>query len=323
MWLITFTISVIQFLKGLKPRCRIASLIILGFIDLKLLLWLLGSDSVLGTLLFLFLGLFFGAVSVALFVSHRRQVREANYARNDPFRTFTGHHTYKTSRTAWTTSSDDSGSYDRAGSANDPGGIEDIDGMDGWSFETRMRQHFETMGWRVTQTPGSGDHGADLVLVTPDHRTIVVQLKRYRGPVGQSAVWEVLRAKAYYHADLAMVITNSHLTAGAKSLAQGNGVDVWEREELIRQLEDADAEKQYQEGRDAEEPWTASTSLPDCFRTLFFDSVEVTEADVLARYRKLTTVTHPDVGGSHESFIRLQRARDECLEYLKETARNA
>lgn len=132
-------------------------------------------------------------------------------------------------------------------SSRDDSGMQSIDAMDGWSFETRMRQHFEAMGWRVMKTPGSGDHGADLVLTTPDGRRIVAQLKRYTGPVGINAVKEVLHSMAHYRANAAMVITNSHLSVGARHYAREHQVDVWEREELIQRLQDEHLERSYQQ----------------------------------------------------------------------------
>lgn len=199
--------------------------------------------------------------------------------------------------------------------------LDEIDVMDGWTFERRMEIHFETMGWTVLRTPGSGDFGADLVLTTPDKRKVVIQCKRYSGPVGKEAVDEVLRGKRHYHADLAMVITNSYLTKGALKLARENGVDVWERDELIKQVLDAIAEESFhsQENQTKSE-WfqrNGSESIPECFRILFFDHAHVTEEEVLRRYRKLSTVAHPDAGGGNEAFTRLQKAKDECLEYLK------
>lgn len=206
-------------------------------------------------------------------------------------------------------------------------GLDEIDVMDGWTFEQRMEIHFETMGWTVLRTPGSGDFGADLVLTTPDQRKVVIQCKRYSGPVGKEAVEEVLRGKQHYRADLAMVVTNSYLSKGALQLAKENTVDVWNRDELMRQLLDAKAEDDFRSQRDEKQsdPSQAheentKTSIPECFRILFFDDANVTEADVVRRYRKLSSVAHPDAGGGNAAFVRLQKAKDECLEYLKVNA---
>ena len=122
-------------------------------------------------------------------------------------------------------------------------GIQGIDRMEGVQFEQRMATHFEYLGWQVSKTPGSGDYGADLILQSPDGRRIAAQCKRYTGSVGISAVQEVLGAVQYYGVDAGMIITNSTLTKNAKELARVSGVDVWERNDLIAQLVDAQKER--------------------------------------------------------------------------------
>lgn len=67
-------------------------------------------------------------------------------------------------------------------------------------------------------------------------------------------------------------------------------------------------------------PPSHDQNIPDCFITLFFDHTDVTELEIIARYRKLSSVAHPDAGGGHESFIRLQDARDECLRFVRARA---
>lgn len=84
--------------------------------------------------------------------------------------------------------------------------------------------------------------GEDLVLTSPDGRKIVAQLKRYLGPVGISAIEEVLKSMPVYGAVGAMLITNSHLTKGARAFAARNSVEVWERETLIQHLLDSQRE---------------------------------------------------------------------------------
>jgi len=55
------------------------------------------------------------------------------------------------------------------------------------------------MGYNVLKTPYSKDQGADLILERFEEMT-VVQAKRYKGNVGNSAVQEVVASKAYYQA---------------------------------------------------------------------------------------------------------------------------
>ena len=50
----------------------------------------------------------------------------------------------------------------------------------------------------------------------------------YKRQVGNSAVQEVVAAKAHYHANKAVVITNSKLTDKAKELALENDIFLYE-----------------------------------------------------------------------------------------------
>ena len=92
------------------------------------------------------------------------------------------------------------------------------------------------MGYKVKTTPRTNDYGADLIL-TKDGDKIVVQAKRWNDPVGNSAVQEVVAAKAYYKANRAMVVTNSYFTSNARSLAHVNNVELWDRSNLVKKLE--------------------------------------------------------------------------------------
>lgn len=110
--------------------------------------------------------------------------------------------------------------------------IRDIDAMNGIEFERFLAEHFRKQGYKVTDTPTSNDYGADLVIAKNGVKT-VVQAKRYKGKVSNSAVQEIVGAIAYYKADKAMVVTNAYFTANAKALAEANSVELWDREKLI------------------------------------------------------------------------------------------
>jgi restriction system protein len=114
-------------------------------------------------------------------------------------------------------------------------GIDDIDRMDGKAFEQRLWLLFTKLGYRVEQTPYSGDYGADLIIERNNVRS-VVQAKRYSKPVGLSAVQESFTAMARYGCSNAIVVTNRTFTKQAKELAHNNKVELWERERLIDEL---------------------------------------------------------------------------------------
>ncbi len=106
-----------------------------------------------------------------------------------------------------------------------------VDKLEGRAFEKYLMVQFRHLGYRVTLTDASHDYGADLIL-KKHGEIIVVQAKRYRGNVGIAAVQEVVGSIAYYGADRAMVVTNSHFTKSAKNLARQNDVELWGREQI-------------------------------------------------------------------------------------------
>src|SRR4051794_17171107 len=67
--------------------------------------------------------------------------------------------------------------------------------MGGIAFEVEVQDRFRSLGWRVEQTPVTGDYGADLVARLAGE-IVVVQCKDYGSPAGVRAVQEVHFAKA-------------------------------------------------------------------------------------------------------------------------------
>lgn len=111
-------------------------------------------------------------------------------------------------------------------------GISEIDQMDGIQFEHFLAALFKHQKYKVEVTAASGDFGADLV-VSKDHKKIVIQAKRYSKPVGLKAVQEVAAAKLHYGADEAWVVTNNRFTSHAKNLANSTNVELIDRQKLI------------------------------------------------------------------------------------------
>lgn len=112
-------------------------------------------------------------------------------------------------------------------------GIAEIDQMSGIEFESYVGTLFESLGYRVTYTPTTGDYGADLIL-KKGKDVIVVQAKRYKNSIGITAVQEVIPALKMYHANAAWVISNSYYTKAAIKLAKINHVRMINRDELIQ-----------------------------------------------------------------------------------------
>ena len=116
-------------------------------------------------------------------------------------------------------------------------GIREIDAMSGPKFEQYLRTMFTRLGYRV-EVVGSarGDYGGDLVIRKNGTKTIV-QAKRYKGKkVGIKAVQEAHTARAMYDCAEAMVVTNSFFSQQAQKTARATGVQLWDRDELVRNL---------------------------------------------------------------------------------------
>lgn len=114
-------------------------------------------------------------------------------------------------------------------------GIDDVDRMDGRTFEVFLSGVFARLGYRVGVTKYRGDWGADLV-VEKDGKKTVVQAKRWTKRVGVKAIQEAVAAKAMYGCSEALVVANRQFTDQAKSLARVNGVELWDRDILVTKL---------------------------------------------------------------------------------------
>lgn len=114
-------------------------------------------------------------------------------------------------------------------------GIDEIDRMSGREFEQYLEALFTKLGYQVERTPYVGDYGADLVVRKEGVKT-VIQAKRHKSRVGVKAIGEVLRAKGNYGCSSAMLITNSSFTRQAEEEARTHGIELWDRDELIRRL---------------------------------------------------------------------------------------
>ncbi|MBP5312431.1 MAG: restriction endonuclease, partial [Clostridia bacterium] len=115
--------------------------------------------------------------------------------------------------------------------------IEEVDRMDGRIFELFTGALFRELGYYdIAVTPSSGDFGADVIAAKDDVR-FAIQCKRYEGPVGVSAVQEVMASRSLHDCHVACVLTNSSFTPAAIELARKNLVILWDRTKLCAFIE--------------------------------------------------------------------------------------
>lgn len=117
--------------------------------------------------------------------------------------------------------------------------IAETDGMEGHEFESYCADLLRKNGFvNVSVTPGSGDHGVDVIAEKEGVR-YAVQCKCYSSALGNTPVQEVCAGKSMYNCHVGVVMTNNYFTAGAKQLAEKNGILLWDRDKLQRMIDSA------------------------------------------------------------------------------------
>lgn len=118
-----------------------------------------------------------------------------------------------------------------------------VDHMDGHRFEKYCATVLQKNGFvNVSVTPGSGDQGVDVIAEKEGVR-YAVQCKCYSSALGNTPVQEVRAGKSMYNCHVGVVMTNNYFTAGAKQLAEKNGILLWDRDKLQQMIDSAISEE--------------------------------------------------------------------------------
>ena len=132
----------------------------------------------------------------------------------------------------------------KKGNGVHPTDLKAIDLMEPLEFEEWVLSRYAIQGYKVLQTPVTGDAGADGIAISPDSSksaSYIIQCKhtQRKSPIGNSAVEEVLTACNRYTEPgvefMPIVVTNaSEFTKGAKTLARARNVTLISRNSLER-----------------------------------------------------------------------------------------
>lgn len=114
-------------------------------------------------------------------------------------------------------------------------GMAAVDAMTGRQFEVLLEHFFANKGYRVARIGSRGQFGADLLLSDANGR-MIVQARRWNGVVRPDAVQRAVAAMARYGATRALVVTPSDYSRDAVTVANSNGVTLWNRSDLAAEL---------------------------------------------------------------------------------------
>lgn len=115
--------------------------------------------------------------------------------------------------------------------------IDMVDAMNPFNFELLLGMIYETQGFRVIETPKTGDQGADVIIEKAGEIT-VIQAKLYSDSVGNKSVQEVIAARGHFRCHAAKVVANRNFTRSAQQLAESSDVQLIGREELSQMIEE-------------------------------------------------------------------------------------
>jgi len=93
----------------------------------------------------------------------------------------------------------------------------------GIKFEDYCFKRLISTGWKVEETPNTGDQGVDLIASLDDLR-VCLQCKDHEKPVGNKAVQEIYAGKKYWSGTHAILVSKSGFTKSAYKLAKTNKV---------------------------------------------------------------------------------------------------
>ncbi len=105
--------------------------------------------------------------------------------------------------------------------------------LSGADFERELGNVMRALGYRVESTPSSGDDGVDLILKRPG-KTIVVQCKAHRNPVGPAIARELLGSMIHFKADQAILACTGGFTRGVMEFVRDKPIDLISVSRLAR-----------------------------------------------------------------------------------------
>jgi restriction system protein len=136
--------------------------------------------------------------------------------------------------------------------------LENIDSMTGGQFEIFIAEVLRALGHQATVLGGSGDQGVDIIAVM-GNRSVAIQCKNYKKPVGNRPVQEVFAGARHHGCQQGWVVAPAGFTQGAIELAQSVGVLLCNADSIqtwIQRADQSTLEQEQRPGQAAHRYWT-------------------------------------------------------------------
>ena len=100
-----------------------------------------------------------------------------------------------------------------------------LEGLDGFEFEEVCKRIFERLGWRDVRTSSrTSDAGRDIIMVSPEGETVIVECKHHLGQtIGRPVVQKLHSAIIYFRAKKGFIVTTGYFSQEAVEYASGLG----------------------------------------------------------------------------------------------------
>lgn len=104
-------------------------------------------------------------------------------------------------------------------------------------LEKFSAQLFRAMGYRVTLTGKTGDHGIDVRLINPNGGIELVQCKQFNKPVGEPVVRDLAGAMSHAMAKKGYIIAPGGFTYAARKWVRGKPIDLVDDRRINQMVE--------------------------------------------------------------------------------------
>jgi hypothetical protein len=110
-------------------------------------------------------------------------------------------------------------------------------------FEEMTTELYRARGFQARKTGASGDHGVDVVVKSKDGKTMVVQCKRWRKPVGEPIIREFYGTMHHEKAAHGTIIATSGFTPQAIEWAKGKPMSLYDGNKFIEMWQKSKKQK--------------------------------------------------------------------------------